>query len=299
MDHRKIVAGEFGDASDTGERIPDGVAGAVLHSSCHALDSPASPDHAPVCRDPPLEILYRDEDLVAVAKPAGLLVHPTALDRWETDFAVARLRRQLGRAVYPAHRLDKPTSGVLLFALDALTARELATAFEEGRIRKRYLAIVRGWPAEELDIDYPLTRVEDGYAGRSVAGAPQPARTWLGCIATAELAVRVDRYPSSRYALVALEPSTGRRHQLRRHLKHVGHPIIGDTSYGQGRHNRLFRERFGCARLLLAAVSVRLAHPRSGEPLAIGAAPAADFGAAATALGWQDCLAAAAPGSPR
>jgi len=211
-------------------------------------------------------------------------VHRTALDHRATEFAVQRLRDQLGRPVFPAHRLDRATSGVLLFALEREAHARLAAAFEAGAVEKRYLAIVRGWPPAELEIDHPLSR-RDEDAG---SGAPGPARaalTRLTLLATTELPLRVDRYPTSRYALVALEPRTGRRHQLRRHLRHVHHPIIGDTTYGQGRHNRVFRERYGCARLLLHACSVRLAHPLSGAPLEIRAPPPADFAAVAAALG--------------
>jgi tRNA pseudouridine65 synthase len=231
-------------------------------------------------------------------KPAGLLVHRTALASRATEFAVQRLRDQLGRPVYPAHRLDRATSGVLLFALERGIHARLAAAFEAGAVAKRYLAIVRGWPPATLAIDHALSRIERAADG---GGPPRPARTLLECLAAAELEqrarrpwrpaaaelpVRVDRYPTSRYALVALEPLTGRRHQLRRHLKHVDHPILGDTTYGQGRHNRLFRERFGCARLLLHALSVRLAHPLTGAELSIIARPPADFAAVAAALGF-------------
>jgi tRNA pseudouridine65 synthase len=243
---------------------------------------------APVCRDPPLEILYRDEDLVAIQKPSGLLVHRTRIDAWETAFAVQRLHEQLGVAVYPAHRLDKATSGVLLFALSPEMVTRVAGAFERGEVAKRYLAIVRGWPPPELLIDHPLERLTDAYERRTAEAPIQTAVTSLVTLATAELPVRVDRYPTSRYALVALEPRSGRRHQLRRHLRHANSPIIGDTTYGQGRHNRLFRERFGCHRLLLAAVALRFQHPRDGRPVAITAAPAADFRATANALGWSD-----------
>jgi tRNA pseudouridine65 synthase len=245
---------------------------------------------APVCRDPALEILYRDEYMVAIAKPSGLLVHRTPLDAWATGFALQRLRDQLGRTVYPVHRLDKATSGVLLFALDPDVLAQLSAAFERAAVSKRYLAIVRGWPPETLKIDHALRRLKDVRSGRPPAAALQPAVTALRRLATAELPVRVDRYPTSRYALVALEPLTGRHHQLRRHLKHVGHPIVGDTTYGQGRHNRLFRSRFGSQRLLLAAVSLRLCHPRSGERLEINAPPAADFARVAAGLGWPDVV---------
>lgn len=220
-------------------------------------------------------------------------MHRTALDRRATAFAVQRLRDQLGRPVYPAHRLDRATSGVLLFALEPPVHARLAAAFEAGAIEKRYLAIVRGWPPSELVIDHALSRLDEDAPGRE-AGAPRPARTELKRLATAELAVRVDRYPTSRYALVALHPLTGRRHQLRRHLRHVDHPIIGDTTYGQGRHNRLFRERFGSARLLLHALSLRLRHPLTGEWLSIVAPPPPDFAAVAAALG----LAPSAAGGP-
>jgi tRNA pseudouridine65 synthase len=214
-----------------------------------------------------------------------LLVHRTALDSRATAFAVQRLRDQLGRPVYPAHRLDRATSGVLLFALEPGVHARLAAAFLAGAVEKRYLAIVRGWPPAELTIDHALSRLdEDSVDGGTLA--PRPARTVLTRVAMAELAVRVDRYPTSRYALVALEPLTGRRHQLRRHLKHVDHPIIGDTTYGQGRHNRLFRERFGSARLLLHALSVRLVHPVTGARLSIVAPPPPDFAAVAAALGF-------------
>ena len=208
-----------------------------------------------------------------------------------------RLRDQLGSTVYPVHRLDKATSGVLLFALNAAAARSLGAAFERGAITKRYLAIVRGWPPAALAIDHPLARLHDAYEPGEPSEELQPAVTQLTRLATAELPVCVDRYPVSRYALVALAPRSGRRHQLRRHLKHAGYPIIGDTTYGQGGHNRLFRGRFANDRLLLAAVSLALAHPRTGEWLRIGAPPAADFLRIAAALGWPDVASLDAAGT--
>lgn len=252
-----------------------------------------------------LPILYRDEHLVAIAKPSGLLVHRTALDPHATASAVQMLRRQLGRHVYPAHRLDRATSGVLLFALTPEMHRALSTAFETRAIEKRYLAVVRGWPEERGTIERPLPRIVDDADPEPGADAdtgtrplredpPQPACTRFRRLALVELPVRVDRYATSRYALLELEPLTGRRHQLRRHLKHADHPIVGDTTYGQGRHNRLFRERFACARLLLAAVSLRFAHPATGRPLAIDAPLAADFAAVVDALGWSAAPVAAA-----
>ena len=208
-----------------------------------------------------------------------------------------RLRDQLGCTVYPVHRLDKATSGVLLFALSTVALGSVSAAFERGAITKRYLAIVRGWPPPTLKIDHPLTRLHDAYEPGEPPDGLQPAVTHVTRLATAELPVCVDRYPVSRYALVALAPDSGRRHQLRRHLKHAGHPIIGDTTYGQGRHNRLFRSRFANERLLLAAIALSLEHPRTGRLLRIAAPPAADFARVAAALGWSDLVALDAAGS--
>ena len=235
-----------------------------------------------------LPVLYQDRHLVAIHKPAGLLVHRTDLDRHETRFAVQMLREQLGVRVWPVHRLDRGTSGVLLFALDADTARLLGQQFEAGSVAKTYLAVVRGHPPEAGCIDHPLSRRYDdreGQADRSVEA--QPALTRYRRLATAELPVPVDRYPTSRYALLEIQPETGRRHQIRRHLKHIAHPVIGDATYGKGRHNRMFAERFGCARLLLACTRLALLHPPSCQPLVVEAPLETDFQALLAALGWR------------
>ena len=221
---------------------------------------------------------------MAVAKPAGLLVHPTRLDPRACDSLLRQLSREFGQYLYPLHRLDRATSGLVLFGRSAAIASAVGAAFAAGEVAKRYLAIVRGWPPPALTIDHPLSRP---------AAPPRAALTELTRLATVELEVRVDRYPTSRYALVELAPLSGRRHQLRRHLKHVDHPIIGDTSYGQGRHNRLFRERYPCPRLLLAAVELRLAHPLSGAPLTLTAPLSADFAAIVAALGFTAAVPAA------
>ena len=235
-----------------------------------------------------LTIIYRDEQLIAIDKPAGLLVHRTVLDRHETRFAVQLLRDQIGQRVHPVHRLDRGTSGVLLFALDRAIASTLSEQFEAQRVDKTYLAVVRGHPPEAGRIDHALTRQYDDYEFRNPASiaAAQDAITDYRRLATVELAQRVDRYPTSRYALLELKPQTGRRHQLRRHLKHLAHPIIGDATYGKGRHNRLFQELFGSHRLLLACLEMRLTHPVSGLPLTLRAPLAADFSDVLGKLGW-------------
>ena len=236
-----------------------------------------------------LPVLYRDERLIAIHKPAGLLVHRTGLDRHETRFAVQLLRDQIGRHVWPAHRLDKGTSGVLLFAFDATTASVIGRQFEAGSVGKRYLAVVRGFPPESGVIDHALTRQRDAYefAGDRCSSEAQTAITRYRRLAMVELPYAVDRYPSSRYALLDLEPVTGRKHQLRRHLKHIAHPIIGDATYGKGVHNRFFAEHFGCRRLLLACTALRLQHPDDGRELAITAPLADDFAGLLGQLGWQ------------
>ena len=236
-----------------------------------------------------LPIIYRDEFLIAVHKPAGLLVHRSFLDRHETRFAVQMLRDQIGRHVHPAHRLDRGTSGVLLFALERDICRRLGEQFEAQRVYKRYLAVVRGHPPESGEIDHPLTRQFDDYEFRAAHAteAAQEAVTRYRRLAITELPHAVDRYPTSRYALLELFPETGRRHQLRRHLKHISHPIIGDATYGKGRHNRLFQELFGCHRLLLACREMRLVHPVSGSPLTLSAPLAADFSGVLERLGWE------------
>jgi len=232
-----------------------------------------------------LPILYQDGVVVVVNKPSGLLVHRSPIDRHETRFAVQLLRDQLGRHVYPVHRIDKGTSGALAFALDPDTARALAEQFAGKQVRKTYVAIVRGWPPPSGVIDYPLDAVRDAYAPAADSG-PKPCRTVFRTLATVELPMRVDRYPTSRYALVELEPETGRRHQLRRHLAHLSHPIIGDSTYGKGRHNRLFAERYGARRLLLACVGLGFAHPANGALVRVEAEPGPEFDALRRQLPW-------------
>ena len=210
-----------------------------------------------------LPVLFIDDHLVAVNKPPGLLVHPTRLDPHAGESLMQRLRDRLGRWVYPVHRLDRPTSGVLLFALDADTARVLGGCFAQGAVTKRYLGVVRGWTDAAGVIDHPLQPKPDPIADadRSRPRAPQSARTRYRLLARAELPVSDGRHASSRYGLVELLPETGRRHQLRRHLKHLSHPLIGDTTWGKSRHNQLFRQQFGCERLLLHCSELRLPHP--------------------------------------
>jgi tRNA pseudouridine65 synthase len=226
-----------------------------------------------------LEILYRDEHIVAINKPSGLLVHRSLIDRHETRFAIQLVRDQIGQKVYPVHRLDKPTSGVLLFALDSDTARLLTEQFTAGQVQKTYLAIVRGYTEETGVIDYPLQEQLDKIADAE-ADPDKPAQaaiTHYRRLAAVEFPYPVGRYATARYSLLELQPKTGRKHQLRRHLKHIFHPIVGDTTHGDGKQNAFFREQFACNRLLLHAASLQLQHPRQKVNLHIHARPPSEL----------------------
>ena len=224
-----------------------------------------------------LEVIYLDDRLVAINKPAGLLVHRSPIDRHETRFALQWLRDQIGQRVYPVHRLDKPTSGLLLFALDQDAAAHVSMQFERGYTNKRYLALVRGHAPAHLAIDHPLRDEVDSHGNRITDGMSRDARTDARCQRQWVVPLPVDRYPEGRYSLLELSPHTGRFRQLRRHMKHIAHPIIGDTRYGKGTHNRFFRAHFGCHRLMLASVALTISHPDNHRPLALYAPPSADF----------------------
>ncbi len=252
----------------------------IVHNYSMMQDPP--PSDLPPELPPVLPVLYRDEAMVVVHKPSGLLVHRTGLDAGERWFAVQLLRDQLGgQHVFPIHRLDKGTSGVLLFALSSGDAAVLARQFAEHAVGKTYRAVVRGWPPGEGSTDHPLTHESKD---------PQPALTRFRTLERLALPLRADRYPESRYALLEVFPETGRTHQIRRHLKHLGHPLVGDTTHGVGAHNRLWRSAFNCHRLLLACTGLEVRHPRSALPMAFRAPPAACFQSA-----WEQARALSLP----
>jgi len=232
-------------------------------------------------------ILYRDADYVVVSKPAGLLVHRSGLASRETEFAVQLVRDSIGQRVFPVHRLDRPTSGALVFALSSAAARALSLEFTERRVDKEYLAIVRGWAPVERVIDYELREELDAYAdGAEGFRLACEAVTQIRRIADVELPVAVDRYPTSRYSLVACRPVTGRKHQIRRHLRHLGHPIVGDITHGVGKHNRFFESEFGVRRLLLACTSIVFTHPATGQRVEVRAPLCPEFTHVLRELGW-------------
>jgi tRNA pseudouridine65 synthase len=217
-----------------------------------------------------LDILYLDDYLAIVHKPAGWLVHRTPLDKGETRFVLQTLRDQIGRHVWPVHRLDKGTSGVLVFALNAEVARTLAQAFETGEgLHKTYRAIVRGWPLTSGLVDHALKRMPDDM--RSEREAIQAAQTRYLTLKRGELPIAQGDFATLRWAEVQLQPLTGRRHQLRRHMKHMAHPIIGDATHGKGPLNRLVAEHLGLQRLWLHALRLDLRHPVIEQVLTIDA----------------------------
>jgi tRNA pseudouridine65 synthase len=216
-----------------------------------------------------LPVLFQDDWLAVVDKPAGLMVHDSALARGETDFAADRLRAQFGRPVFLVHRLDRATSGCLLLAFDRDTASALGKVLMSREVEKDYLAVCRGWPQERFTIDHPL----DGGPGKP---QKKPAVTEFVRLATCELETPSAHFATSRYALLRARPFTGRFRQIRRHLKHVSHHLIGDTSHGDGRHNRAFR-MLGIHRMLLHAWWLRFVHPHTGARLAVQAPLDAEF----------------------
>lgn len=234
---------------------------------------------------PPLEILYQDEWLVAVNKPAGMLVHRSFLDKHETEFVMLRLRDQIGQHVFPLHRLDRPTSGVLLFALSSDIARQMSE--QQHLWQKTYLAVVRGHLKAPLLLDYALKEQLDAVADKfsRTDKAAQSAQSAIWPLEHIELPYAVGRYATARYSLLALQPLTGRKHQLRRHCEHLFHPIIGDTTHGDGKHNQLFRQQFDCKRLLLHAVRLCFRHPVTNQNVLVHAA-LRDFAIVLSQLGF-------------
>lgn len=226
-----------------------------------------------------MQILLQEAGFAVVSKPAGLMVHDSKLARGETEFAADRLREQFGRPIFLVHRLDRATSGCLLLAFDRDTAAALGRALMAHAVEKDYLAVCRGWPAPSFTVDHPL----DGGPGKP---QKKPAQTAFETLATGELEVPAAGFPTSRYALLRARPLTGRFRQIRRHLKHVDHHLIGDTSHGDGQRNRAFR-MLGVHRMLLHAWRLRFPHPLSGLAVEAIAPLEADFQRALDLFGWR------------
>ena len=226
-----------------------------------------------------LTLCYQDESLVVVEKPKGLLVHRSAIDSQEHRALVQVLRDQLGQYIYPVHRLDKPTSGLVVCALNKQVARSLSEQFAQGNVSKVYRAIVRGHVTGISRIEHPLRDEVDRRGNKLINGTPREATTEVEVAKHWTVRLPVDRYPEGRYSSVYLRPHTGRFRQLRRHMKHCAHPIIGDVRYGKGTHNRFFETALGFRRLWLHAQSLEFTHPETGLPLSVVAPTSHDFAA--------------------
>lgn len=216
----------------------------------------------------PLSILYQSADLVSINKPHGLLVHRSMIASDASEFAVQILRDQLGQRVYPVHRLDRKTGGVLLFALTETMNSAMQVQFMEGGVQKTYVAIVRGYTPDEQTIDYPLRRDD---------GSVQDAVTHIRTLRRTEISLPFGKHATSRYSLVELTPSTGRMHQLRKHMAHILHPIIGDRPHGCNKQNKLFKEHFEMNTMLLHAQQIVFTHPVTSEEITIPAPLQAEF----------------------
>ncbi len=224
-----------------------------------------------------LDILYRDEYLIAINKPHGLLVHRSPIAADAEEIALQLLRDQVGLKVNPVHRLDRATGGILLFALDKQVEIAMQQQFSDNKVNKNYLAIVRGYTPDEEDIDYPL---------RKENGILQEAFTAYGTLSRAELAVPFGKHDTSRYSLVEVKPTTGRMHQIRKHLSHVNHPIIGDTTHGCNKQNKLFKEKWEMTTLLLHASKLSFSHPVTNDQVFIEAQVNAEFNRIMDLMGW-------------
>jgi len=225
-----------------------------------------------------LEILYQD--------------NKTKMDFGEKESFVDFLLDGMNIKVFPVHRLDKPTSGVLIFALSSEMARVLSEQFLHRKVKKKYLAVVRGTPKPQDTIDHPLREELDKISDK-MARKDKPAQeavTHIKTLAQIELPVQVDKYPTSRYALVEANPVTGRKHQIRRHLRHINHSINGDGTHGNSKHNRVFENEFKIRRLLLTCKQMTFQHPKTDVELTINAQLSSEFNEIIERLGWKEYI---------
>jgi tRNA pseudouridine65 synthase len=228
-----------------------------------------------------LEIVYQDEHLIAINKPHGLLVHRSLIANDAKEFALQMLRDQINRRVSPVHRLDRKTGGLLLFAFEKDVESALHQLFRDGGVTKRYLAIVRGYAPDSMDIDYPLVKEN---------GAIQDAFTSFVTLKRAELDIPLGKHPTSRYSLVEATPTTGRMHQLRKHFAHIFYPIIGDRKHGCNKQNRFFKSEWEMTTMLLHASELEFIHPVTKEKIHLKAALHDEFNRAMEIMNWDKQL---------
>jgi len=225
-----------------------------------------------------LEIIYQDEYIIAINKPHGLAVHRSDYIGDADTFAVQELRDQIGCFVYPCHRLDRKTSGILLFALDKNTNASMQKQFAENQVKKKYLAMVRGYTDDSGTIDYPLINEK---------GKTQEALTNYKTLSRAEIELPSGKFKTSRYSLLEVRPQTGRLHQIRKHFAHIMHPIIGDRPHGCNKQNKLFKEKFGMTRMLLHAAEIVFNHPVTEEQMILKSGLSSEFKRMNQIMAWD------------
>ena len=210
-----------------------------------------------------LEILYQDDYIIVINKPSGLLVHKSFYARDAKVYAIQELRNQIGgQHVYPVHRLDRKTSGVLLFALDKESLKIMNERFASREVEKKYLAILRGWTVDELTIEYDLVNDDN---------VTQNAITYFHRLQSVAIDLEFNNKPTSRYCLVEAIPETGRMHQLRKHFKHIFHPVLGSRPHGCNKQNKLWLENYGVTGMMLHAHQLVFNHPVTNERLTVNA----------------------------
>lgn len=225
-------------------------------------------------------ILHLDDHVVVVDKPAGMPVHRSRMVGDGDVYLIDRVREVVPGPLHLIHRLDRGTSGAVLIGRNAEVAGVLGRQFMARDVDKRYLAVCRGWPDEEGEIDYPLPGVREN-------SERKPALTRWRRLHTVEVPIAINRYPQQRYALVEAMPETGRYRQIRRHFAHLRHPLIGDTSHGRTEHNRLYKQYFGVHRMLLHAWRLGFTHPHDGTRIEIEAPLDAEYAGLLARFGWN------------
>jgi len=224
-----------------------------------------------------LDIVYQDDHIIAINKPHGLLVHRSSIASDAKEFALQLLRDQINRYVSPVHRLDRKTGGLLLFAFEKEVEIALHKQFQEGLVKKKYLAILRGYAPDSQDIDYPLVKEN---------GMIQEAFTSFITLKRAELYIPFGQHPTSRYSLVEAAPTTGRMHQLRKHFAHIFYPIIGDRKHGCNKQNKFFKEQWDMTTMLLHASELSFTHPVTKAQIDLTAPVQDEFKRVMDLMGW-------------
>jgi tRNA pseudouridine65 synthase len=227
----------------------------------------------------PLRILYRDENYIGVFKPAGLVVHRGKMTQLDEPVLLQTLRDQIDQFVYPVHRLDRPTAGLILFALNSVAAAKMVELFASRQVTKHYQALVRGFTPDSGTIDRPLREKygQEMFPENTESNAEQEAITKYSVLARYQVPWPLADFPSTRYSLLEIQPLTGRWHQIRRHLNHLAYPVVGDHRHGDHRYNQMVFARSGVYRMMLTAMRLDFRHPYTNELVSLTAHRGSEF----------------------